>query len=75
VDAVLLNYYAVCTVNSGTPIAPAYFGPQGQYPGLDQANLALPANLVGSGDITISCQFIGVVGGVGPTNSVHVTIQ
>ena len=75
VDAVLLNYYAVCTVNSGTPIAPAYFGPQGQYPGLDQANLALPANLAGSGDTTISCQFIGVVGGVGPTNSVHVTIQ
>ena len=71
-DEVNIFTYPVCTVNAGDQIDAAYFGPQGQYPGLDQANLALPASLAGSGDTVIACQNVGVGS---PTNAVHVTIQ
>jgi uncharacterized protein (TIGR03437 family) len=71
-DEVSIFTYPVCAVNGGAQIDPAYFGPQGQYPGLDQANLALPASLAGSGDTVIACQNLGVGS---PTNAVHVTIQ
>lgn len=72
VPTVFINASPVCKVNGGAPVSPAYFGPQEQYPGLDQANLLLPASLAGSGDTTISCQNLGAGG---PTNVVHVIIQ
>ncbi|HLI85907.1 MAG TPA: Ig-like domain repeat protein [Bryobacteraceae bacterium] len=41
------------TVN-GTSVTVVYAGPQGQYPGLDQINLQLPASLVGAGTANIA---------------------
>jgi uncharacterized protein (TIGR03437 family) len=73
VDTVVVSDSLGCFVNSQAPVDAAYFGPQGQYPGLDQANLSLPAILAGSGDIAISCQLTAGPGG--PSNVVHVTIQ
>ena len=66
------NPHSICTVDSEGPRAPAYFGPEGQYPGLDQANVLLLKSLAGSGNIAISCQSLNTGG---PTNIVHVTIQ
>jgi uncharacterized protein (TIGR03437 family) len=42
------------TVQVGNLSLPAvYAGPQGQYPGLDQVNVQLPASLAGSGVVNV----------------------
>lgn len=42
-------------VRTGNPsLAPTYAGPQGQFPGLDQVDVALPASLQGAGQVNIS---------------------
>ena len=41
-----------CTMG-GTSVAVSYAGAQGQYAGLDQVNVSLPAGLAGQGQITI----------------------
>jgi uncharacterized protein (TIGR03437 family) len=38
---------------AGQDLTPTYAGPQPQYGGVDQVNLALPASLRGAGDVTI----------------------
>jgi uncharacterized protein (TIGR03437 family) len=35
-------------------LPPVYVGPQGQYPGLDQVNVQLPASLAGSGTVNVA---------------------
>jgi uncharacterized protein (TIGR03437 family) len=50
---------------------PAYAGPQPTFPGLDQVNVLLPANLAGSGCLDLS---LGA-GGVSFSNTVYVCIQ
>jgi uncharacterized protein (TIGR03437 family) len=70
VDRVSVNDSLLCTVNGQGWLVPTYFGPQVQYPGLDQVNLDLPVSLAGYGDIGISCQLTG-----DPSNVVHVTIE
>ncbi len=70
----LLDVLLFCSVNGNQEVATAgYFGPQGQYPGLDQVNFVLSSSLAGSGDSAISCFFTG--GPSESTNVVHVTIK
>jgi uncharacterized protein (TIGR03437 family) len=42
-----------CTIG-GRSLAPLYAGAQGDYPGLDQMNVALPETLKGAGQVTVS---------------------
>ncbi|HWB84036.1 MAG TPA: FG-GAP-like repeat-containing protein [Bryobacteraceae bacterium] len=51
-------------------LAPAFSGAQGQFPGLDQINVQLPASLKGSGDVTLSVTAAGQ-----NSNTAHLTIQ
>ncbi|HEY6393173.1 MAG TPA: hypothetical protein VIX89_17970, partial [Bryobacteraceae bacterium] len=39
---------------AGQDLTPLYAGPQVQYGGVDQVNVALPASLRGAGDVTIT---------------------
>jgi uncharacterized protein (TIGR03437 family) len=57
------------TVN-GTTVPVSYAGPQVQYPGLDQVNIALAASLAGSGSVAIQVTAKGIT-----ANSVNVVIQ
>ncbi|SPE39328.1 exported hypothetical protein [Candidatus Sulfopaludibacter sp. SbA3] len=55
------------TVQVGNLSLPAqYVGPQGQYPGLDQVNVRLPASLAGSGavNVVVKTQDTGAVSNV-----------
>ncbi len=38
---------------AGQDMTPSYAGPQVQYGGVDQVNVALPSSLRGAGDVTI----------------------
>jgi uncharacterized protein (TIGR03437 family) len=61
------------TVQVGNMSLPAlYVGPQGQYPGLDQVNVQLPASLAGSGtvNVVVKTQDTGAT-----SNVVNVDIQ
>jgi uncharacterized protein (TIGR03437 family) len=64
---------AAVTVQVGNQsLQVAYVGPQGQYPGLDQVNLLLPASLAGSGtvNVVVKMQDTGAA-----SNAVTVAIQ
>lgn len=50
------NYVGGCVVNE-LFVPTTYSGPQGQFPGLDQINLQLPASFAGSGDSVVDCGF------------------
>jgi uncharacterized protein (TIGR03437 family) len=52
------------TVN-GQVLTPAYFGPQGNFAGLDQINLLLPTSLAGSGEVNVSITVDGSSSNVG----------
>ena len=63
-EQVYLTIYGTCfrnlaslndmTVNvSSATTPPVYAGPAGQYPGLDQMNLLLPASLAGKGQVYV----------------------
>jgi large repetitive protein len=52
------------TIN-GQTFTPAYFGPQGGFAGLDQANVLLPASLAGSGQVNVSITVDGQTSNVG----------
>ncbi len=54
----------------GAPAPVAYAGPQGTYPGLDQINIPLPANLAGRGKLEIVITAAGR-----PGNPVQVTFR
>ena len=54
---------------AGYDLAVTYAGPQGQFTGLDQLNLLLPASLPATGDTAIQCLF-----GQNAANPVHITL-
>lgn len=54
----------------GRTLAVLYAGPHSAYPGLDQANLALPDALRGAGRVTVTCTVDGQ-----PTNTVNINVQ
>lgn len=54
----------------GVQVKPAYAGPQGLIPGLDQVNVALPLSLRGSGVVSVTVNAGGVT-----SNPVKVSIQ
>jgi uncharacterized protein (TIGR03437 family) len=45
-------------------LSPVYVGAQGQYPGLDQVNVQLPASLAGSGVVNVTVKTTGAVSNV-----------
>jgi len=55
---------------AGQDLTPAYAGPQPQYGGVDQVNVALPASLRGAGNVTVTIVIGDVV-----SNSVVVNFQ
>jgi large repetitive protein len=52
------------TIN-GQTFTPSYFGPQGAFAGLDQANVLLPASLAGTGQVNVSITVDGQTSNVG----------
>jgi uncharacterized protein (TIGR03437 family) len=58
-----------CSLN-GRSVAAAYAGPHSTYPGLDQANLAIPNAFRGAGEINVSCSVDGQT-----TNTVTIAVQ
>jgi uncharacterized protein (TIGR03437 family) len=52
------------TIN-GQTLTPSYFGPQGNFTGLDQINALLPPSLAGSGDLNVSITADGHISNVG----------
>lgn len=49
----LRHAYALTATAGGVNLPVAFWGPQGQYPGLDQLNLELPPSLAGAGLLSI----------------------
>ena len=49
----------------GLRLAPSYVGPQQQYAGLDQINVALPKSLAGAGDVSVLVNVDGLPGNPG----------
>lgn len=64
------NAGSVSVSIGNTLVQPAYAGPQGQYPGLDQVNFLLPLILRGSGLVNVTVTADGVV-----SNVVQLNIQ
>ncbi len=54
----------------GTPLTPAYVGPQGDFVGLDQINLELPSSLAGRGQLDLLMEVDGWV-----ANTIEFTIK
>jgi uncharacterized protein (TIGR03437 family) len=59
---------ATATVG-GVSATVAYAGPQGTYPGLDQYNVAIPASLIGKGQVDVVVTAAGL-----PSNTITVAI-
>jgi uncharacterized protein (TIGR03437 family) len=59
----------VCNIG-GVAVPADYAGPQGQYPGLDQVNLTVPASLAGGGEVDVSVTVDGQT-----SNAVAVNIR
>ncbi len=55
---------------AGASATVAYSGPQGQFPGVDQVNLLLPASLAGAGKVNVVVTAAGK-----PSSPVYVVIQ
>jgi uncharacterized protein (TIGR03437 family) len=65
---------STCTLNT-TGLPATYSGPQGQFTGLDQVNVLLPASLAGAGMSVIFCFFVAEGTPLLSSNYVFLDIQ